>query len=250
MQTRDFSLKVKGLSESGSFTGLASPYGPPADMVGDIIAPGAYKQAIASQGDGYPLLWAHKQDEPIGIGKVSDSAAGLVINGKLLMTDSGAQRAYSFMKSNIVRGLSIGYQVDPAKVTYGNDGTRTLKEVRLFEVSLVVVPCAPAAHVTNVKSLAQMERLLSGIKHGDVTGDAALATQLRSIDAALKSLLRKDGLCECDCPECLESDCVDCSDPTCTDPNCEGSMKAAKAAEELAMLKSFAVSLKGIAGSR
>jgi HK97 family phage prohead protease len=247
MQTRDFSLKVKGLDESGSFTGLASPYGPPADMVGDIIAPGAYKQAIASQGDGYPLLWAHKQDEPIGIGKVSDSAAGLVINGKLLMTDSGAQRAYSFMKSNIVRGLSIGYQVDPAKVTYGNDGTRTLKEVRLFEVSLVVVPCAPAAHVTNIKNLAQVETVLRTLRPGEVS--AADLEQLRNIDLTLKTLLRKNTLCDCNCEECLAGDCEDCSDPECDDPNCEGSMKAAKAAEDLAALKSFAVSIKQVTRS-
>ena len=32
----------------------------------------------------------------------------------------------------------------------------------------------------NVKSFAQVKRLLSGIKHGDVTGDAALAEQLSS----------------------------------------------------------------------
>ena len=45
---------------------------------------------------------------------------------------------------------------------------------------------------TSVKSFAQVERLLSGIKHGDVTGDAALAEQLRAIDLILKSLLRKN----------------------------------------------------------
>ena len=44
----------------------------------------------------------------------------------------------------------------------------------------------------SVKSFAQVERLLSGIKHGDVTGDAALAEQLRAIDLILKSLLRKN----------------------------------------------------------
>ena len=74
-------------------------------MVGDIIAPGAYKQAIQMQGAGYPLLWSHKQDEPVGIAKVSDSPSGLVVDGKLLMTDSGAQRAYNFMKAGVIKGL-------------------------------------------------------------------------------------------------------------------------------------------------
>jgi hypothetical protein len=75
---------------------------------------------------------------------------------------------------------------------------------------------------TSVKSFAQVERLLSGIKHGDVTGDAALAGQLRSIDVALKTLLRKNTFCDCNCDECLAGDCEDCSDDQCTDQNCEG----------------------------
>jgi HK97 family phage prohead protease len=250
MQTKDFTFKVtKALDESGSFTGLASPYGPPADMVGDIIALGAYKQAIASQGDGYPLLWAHKQDEPVGIGKVSDSAAGLVIEGKLLMTDAGAQRAYGFMRAKIIRGLSIGYTVDPAKVTYGGDGTRTLKEVRLFEVSLVAIPCAPTAQISSVKSLAQAESFLRTFRPGQVSPEDL--EQLRSIDLTLKSLLRKNTLCDCDCEECLAGDCEDCSDPECDDPSCEGNLqKARKAAEDLAALKSFAASLKSMVPGR
>jgi hypothetical protein len=43
-------------------------------------------------------------------------------------------------------------------------------------------------------------------------------------------------------------DCEDCSDPDCTDPNCEGSVMKARKAEELALLKSFAMELKSIAG--
>jgi HK97 family phage prohead protease len=246
MQIRDFSLKVKALDSSGTFTGYASTYGGPPDLAGDVIQPGAYKQAIASQGAGYPLLWAHKQDEPLGIAKVSDSAAGLVVNGSLLMSDSGAQRAYDFMKAGVIKGLSIGYQVDPSKATYGNDGTRTIREIKLFEVSLVAIPCNPAAQVTSVKSLAQVEHLLRSYRPGDVNAD--ILAQMKGIDAALKTLLRKDASCECDCPECLDGDCADCSNPDCVEPNCEGSMKARKAAEDLALLKSFAGSIKAIVG--
>jgi hypothetical protein len=64
------------------------------------------------------------------------------------------------------------------------------------------------------------------------------------IDATLKSLLRKNTVCDCDCEECLAGDCEDCSDPDCVDPNCEGSMKTAK--EELDALKNFAPSLKSL----
>jgi hypothetical protein len=63
-----------------------------------------------------------------------------------------------------------------------------------------------------VKGLGQLERPLAGIKHGDLKDDAALSAQLRSIDVTLKTLLRKNTLCDCSCEECLAGDCEDCSD--------------------------------------
>jgi HK97 family phage prohead protease len=247
MLTRDFSLKVKALDSSGTFTGYASTYGGPPDLVGDVIEPGAYKQAIASQGSGYPLLWSHLQSEPLGLAKVSDSAAGLVVNGSLLMSDPAAQRAYAHLKAGSIKGLSIGYTLPngAGKVTYSDDGTtRTLKEVHLHEVSLVAVPANPRAQVVTVKTLGQIENVLRSYRPGDVT--AADIEQLRNIDLTLKTLLRKDSACQCDCPECISGDCIDCTDGGCADANCEGSMTAAQDAEELAMLKSFALSLKAI----
>ena len=216
MQTRDYSLKVKALDDSGTFTGYASTYNS-VDLVGDLIEPGAYRQSIASQGSGYPLLWAHKQDEPLGIARVSDSAEGLVVNGSLLLSDPAAKRAYEHLKNGSIKAMSIGYSLPygEGKVSYSDDGTRTLKEVRLHEISLVAVPANPYAVVTTVKSLTQVEGLLRGVKPGDV--DAVLMEQLRGIDAELKRLLMGDG-----------------------------NMQDDQAAEELAMLKSFAAELKSI----
>ena len=65
-QTRDYSLKVKALDSSGTFTGYCSTYGGPPDLVGDVIEPNAFAASIASQGDGYPLLFGHSQLEPLG----------------------------------------------------------------------------------------------------------------------------------------------------------------------------------------
>jgi hypothetical protein len=115
----------------------------------------------------------------------------------------------------------------------------------LHEVSPVAVPANPRAQVVTVKSLAQIETVLRNYRPGEVT--AADLDQLHSIHAALKALLKKDALCECDCEECLAGDCADCSDPECVDPNCEG-MKARQDAEDLKLLKSFAMELKGRTG--
>ncbi|HMF62986.1 MAG TPA: HK97 family phage prohead protease [Edaphobacter sp.] len=246
MQTRDFSLKVKVLDDSGTFTGLASTYGAPADLVGDIIAPGAYKQAIQMQGKGLPLLWCHSQLEPLGSVFLSDSTEGLVCKGTLLMEDAGAKRAHAFMKAGIVRGLSIGYTLPhgEGKISYNDDGTRTLKEVRLHEISLCAVPCNPGAVVTTVKTLGQIENVLRTFRPGEVT--AADLDQLRAIDLSLKALLKKDALCECDCPECTDGDCANCSNPDCVDANCEGSVKAMKDAEDLKALQQFSKELRSL----
>jgi hypothetical protein len=55
-------------------------------------------------------------------------------------------------------------------------------------------------------------------------------------------------MCDCNCEECLAGDCEDCSDGECDDPNCEGHVKARRNAEDLKLLKSFAMELKGITG--
>jgi HK97 family phage prohead protease len=243
METCSFALKIKQLTDEGKFTGYASTYGEPADLAGDVIAPGAFNSAIKMQpASGYPLLWSHRTDEPIGLARISDSPTGLVTEGQLLLSDPQASRVWGFIKNSIVKGISIGFNVNEKDVVYGKDGTRTLKQIFLHEVSLVSIPANPKAQVISVRSLDHVETVLRGVKPADVKDDVLL--QLRGIDLALKALLRKDDSCECDCPECLAGDCMECSDPECTDPNCDGSMLAQQQAEELAALKSFALDLK------
>jgi HK97 family phage prohead protease len=244
MLTQDFTLRLKALDDAGTFTGYASTYGGPPDLVGDVIEPGAFAQSIASQGKGYPLLWAHRSDEPIGIVKVSDDPKGLLVNGSLLLADPQAARAHTHMKAGTVRGMSIGYDIPrgQGKVSYSDDGTRTIREIKLYEISLVAIPANPKAQVTSVKTLNDVEHCLRSITDAS---DAEVVRQLKSIDAQLKRLLsRKDSLCECDCPECVADNCADCSNSDCVDENCDANFADV---EELAALKQLATSLKSLA---
>jgi HK97 family phage prohead protease len=254
METRDYSfrLNAKSLdSTTGTFTGLASTYGGPPDLQGDIIEPGAFKAAIASQGNGVPLLWAHKQDEPIGLAKMSDSPSGLIILGTLLMTDVGAARAYNFMKAGVIKGISIGYTAPPessGKVIYGNDGTRTLKELMIHECSVVAVPANPRAQVVTVKSLSQVESLLRSVRPGDVSGDTL--QQLQTIDLTLKALLKRDDddddACTCECDSCVAGNCDECDDDCeeCEGESCLGCVTARSDAADFDDLKAFSLQLK------
>ena len=187
MQTRDFHWKLKLLEDAGTFTGIASPYGDPPDLIGDIVERGAYSQSIASQGTGYPVLWAHNQAEPIGVARISDSQAGLQVDGSLVMADPVAQRAYQHMRAGSMKGLSIGFTVPHGsdKAVRRDDGTRLLREIRLHEISLVAVPAAPRAQVTSVKSLADVRYLLKNFRDVDEDG----LGELLAIDSELRRLL-------------------------------------------------------------
>jgi HK97 family phage prohead protease len=189
MQTRDFSWKIKSVDEAGVFSGLASPYGDPPDLVGDVIQKGAYAQAIRMQPPaGYPLLWAHQQMEPVGVARISDSGPGLAVDGKLFLEDPIAQKAHVHMKGGSVRGISIGFL--PPKgdaVEYRQDGARVLKNIHLVELSLVAVPAAPRAQITSVKSLGDVQYLLKSLRDADVDEDAL--SELQGISHELKRLL-------------------------------------------------------------
>lgn len=230
---RDFVLKLKSLDEAGSFTGLGSSYNG-VDLQGDSILPGAYTQAIKMQGSGYPLLFAHDQSQPLGVAKIADSAAGLMVSGSLVMADPKAQTAYAHLKAGSLKGLSIGYQVPPGKAEIQRDGSRIISEVKLHEISLVACPADPRAQIMSVKDLSAA---LANIRIDQVKADdrAALLT-------AMKKLLGKGAVavCECDCPECRAGDCSACSDPDCDDPNCSEGDDA----ETLSALKSLAADLR------
>ncbi len=225
-------LKLKSLDAGGTFTGIAATYNG-LDMVGDTIVPEAFKQAIAQQGADYPLLFAHDQSQPLGVGKISDSTSGLVVTGSLVLADPNAVRAQAHMRAGSIKGLSIGYTVPDGKSEIQRDGTRVLKEIKLHEISLVAVPADPGAMVTSVKDAAGV---LANVKVEDLQAEDRAV-----LLAAMKRLLGKDLGCMCDCPECLAGNCAACSNADCTDPNCEGSQAQA---ETLSALRALAAELR------
>ena len=155
MKHKQVKFDVKSLNEDGTFTGYAAVYGN-IDQGNDVIDPGAFKTTLAAKGGKVPILYQHNPREPIGIGMLTDSEKGLVIEGKLALKVGRAQEAYELLKEDILRGLSIGYEVVQEKVV---NNIRYLKEIKLFEVSLVTFPMNELALVTGVKSDAEWDDL-------------------------------------------------------------------------------------------
>jgi uncharacterized protein len=156
----DFPFELKALSEAGTFEGLAAVYGN-VDAVGDKIEPGAFARSLQQRGREIPILWSHDPANPVGLGELTDTPAGLKIVGTLDLDVLAGREAYSRLKKRIVRGLSIGFRTVADKII---DGVRHLTELELFEVSLTALPANELARVTAVKgsinTLRDFERFL------------------------------------------------------------------------------------------
>jgi len=153
MQRRAFSFKVKQLDNAdpvGSFEGMLAVYGN-VDLGGDAIVPGAFTRTLQNHGNQVPLLWQHKPDDPIGTLQLSDTPTGLAAKGQLELDLPTARVAYTLLKAKVIKGLSIGYDTITDSI---DDGVRYLKELRLWEGSLVTFPMNEQATVSAVKTIS------------------------------------------------------------------------------------------------
>jgi len=143
-------LELKMLAEDGRFSGYASVFGV-TDSQRDMVMRGAFLGTIAGRIAEIKLLWQHQLAEPIGyFTTMFEDSRGLYVEGQLMMDVARAREAYALLKQGVVRGLSIGYS--PIRYTRDPDtGVRHLREVALFEISLVTLPANEHSQVTLVK---------------------------------------------------------------------------------------------------
>lgn len=176
------SFEIKSISQDGTFSGYGAVFGN-VDSWGDVIAPGAFAKSLAehkSKGRMPAMLWQHDSSCPIGVwADMREDSNGLYVEGKLLIADvAKAQEAYALLKAGAISGMSIGYY---ASIWEWNDNKDicTLKEIELWEVSLVTFPANAEARVSDVKSIEnistarEMESYLR--EEGGLSGSCAKA---------------------------------------------------------------------------
>jgi HK97 family phage prohead protease len=149
MEKMCVSLDVKSL-KNRELEGLGAVFRNK-DLGGDIIAPGAFAKSLKQPKQAVrPMLWMHKPDAVIGRwDSMREDDTGLVVKGVLADTDLGNE-IHTLLKMEAVRGLSIGYSVED--FGYNKEGARILKEIDLWEVSVVSMPMNPLATIQHVKS--------------------------------------------------------------------------------------------------
>lgn len=192
---------------TGTFQGYGSVFGN-IDSHGDMIAPGAFKTSLAefaatSRKVSMYMQHGFGDPRPVGVWDVvEEDAKGLRVEGRLLGLDTETGRYnYSLVKGGAIQGLSIGFRA--VKADYPKEpgkAKRVLKEVKLYEVSLVDQPSNPAAQVADVKSamaecqsFAELERFLRAEYRMTRSEVMALVARAKALDLSDSVEGKKDG---------------------------------------------------------
>lgn len=162
MKTKSLLMGVKTAPEdqSGSFTGYASVFGNK-DSCGDVVIPGAFTESLKSFGEnggGIPCYWSHQMSDPmmcIGWTKSAvEDEHGLKVDVQLDLENPNGAQAYKLIKAGVVGQMSFAFEIeDYAEAKSDELGYHTeLRQLKIFEVSLVQVGANQATELLDVKS--------------------------------------------------------------------------------------------------
>jgi HK97 family phage prohead protease len=151
MNQLNVKLEIKALTER-EFEGHGSTFGN-VDLGDDIVMPGAFKKSLAAhakEGQLPQMFWMHQPDKVPGKWvEMQEDGHGLFVKGMLADTQLGNEM-HELLQMKAVRGLSIGFRTKDHD--FDKDGNRLLKEIDLWEVSLVSLGMNPLAQVSAAKS--------------------------------------------------------------------------------------------------
>jgi HK97 family phage prohead protease len=159
--TYQFALKAAP-TEEGIFEGYAAVFGN-VDQANDVILPGAFSATLENRKQYVPICYQHDTDDVIGVClELAEDENGLLVKGQLAIKTEKGNDAYELLKLKAITGLSIGYAI-PVGGAVWSDGVRQLKQIELYEISLVTFPCNVEAQVSSVKANELTERDLEKI---------------------------------------------------------------------------------------
>jgi uncharacterized protein len=149
-------FQVKSVDDDGTIKGYGSVFDV-VDWYSEVVVKGAFAKWLAkwkTLGEPLPMLWQHRSAEPIGTWtKLAEDEHGLYAEGKLELEVEKAREARALLKARALRGLSIGFDVPDDGYAYdSNAGVFLLKEIDLWELSIVTFPANEEAQVESVKA--------------------------------------------------------------------------------------------------
>ncbi len=203
-------IEQKFDAATGEISGYASKFGIK-DLGGDMVMKGAYTASLTGrEAKSIKMLWQHDPREVIGVwDEVKEDEVGLYVKGRILSDIAKGKEAITLITAGALDGLSIGYKTVKAdRKLEGVGYVRQLKEVSIWEVSLVTFPMLPSATLTGKGrvdaanprdvenalcdaglSRTEAKRICaSGVKAGSVTldGDDTLSAFAEYLETQLK----------------------------------------------------------------
>ena len=174
LSRKSYPMEIKEISDEGYFSGYGSVF----DVVDDwddVIVRGAFVETLQKKTP--VMLWQHDSAEPIGVyERIREDEIGLWLEGRLLLDLEKGREAYILLTNRAIRGLSIGFlPLAWEWETRDNTRVRVLKEIDLWEVSLVTFPANPKAVVDEVKTIRGLENFLRDAGYSRAEAKAALA---------------------------------------------------------------------------
>lgn len=139
-------LEIKEMDDDARvIMGIAST--PTPDRMADVVLPegAVFKLPI-------PLLWQHRSDQPIGnVTQAKVTKKGIEIVAEIAKgVSEEIDRAWSLIKSGLVRGLSIGFRgLDTEQIP--NSWGVIYQRWEWLELSAVTIPANAEASITSIK---------------------------------------------------------------------------------------------------
>ena len=131
------------------------------DRMNDIVEPSAFENTLKQYMTNPIVLLQHDMDKPIGnVTEASIDDKGLFIKAKITEDTDGV---FSKLKNGVLRTFSIWYRVNDFETMENVDSewnysyTNLIKDLELFEISLVSVPANPFALVKSFDSCFKAE---------------------------------------------------------------------------------------------
>jgi uncharacterized protein len=193
-QFKAFEVEVKANTEKRTIEAYASTFGN-RDLGGDVVQKGAFSKTIAERfaggaKNGVKVLWQHMPSMPLGLPiHMEEDSKGLYTISKISKTDWG-DRALQLADDKVVDKTSIGYDV--IKDDYSSAGDRLLKELKLYEYSLVTFPMNEQADILGTKSMDQLTGLLHEVGVTDMgqlfAGKAGAVMSAANIDKVKRAI--------------------------------------------------------------
>jgi uncharacterized protein len=184
-----------GLAE-GEFVGYASVFNNK-DSYGDVVIPGAFLKDLGNweaSGDPIPCLYGHNMSDPdFNIGgtlSAKEDEKGLRVHVKLDLENPKALSTYRLLKGRRIRQMSFaydviagGYATRPKAGQEDEDNPDTeeyyeLRELKLYEVSVVPVGANQETEILAVKSLQHLaDRIEAMSALGDTKAGRVLSSK-------------------------------------------------------------------------